>query len=90
MLEGTDTCFAPVLTSAEAVEHPHHTARGTFLVDDDVYQAAPGPRFERTPAGTPRPPARVGEHTDEVLREAGLSEAEIDDLVAGGAVLRVV
>jgi alpha-methylacyl-CoA racemase len=53
LLEGTDTCFAPVLTLAEAPDHPHSRARGTFIEVDGVVQPAPAPRFSRTPAGTP-------------------------------------
>jgi alpha-methylacyl-CoA racemase len=54
LLEGTDTCFAPVLTLAEAPRHPHNLARGTFIEVDGVVQPAPAPRFSRTPAGAPR------------------------------------
>jgi alpha-methylacyl-CoA racemase len=50
LLEGIDTCFAPVLTMAEAPYHPHNVARGTFIEVDGVVQPAPAPRFSRTPA----------------------------------------
>jgi alpha-methylacyl-CoA racemase len=53
LLEGTDTCFAPVLTLDEAPRHPHHVARGTFMEVDGITQPAPAPRFSRTPAGRP-------------------------------------
>src|SRR5579872_4107867 len=49
-LEGTDACFAPVLTLAEAARHPHLEARETFIAVDGVTQPAPAPRFSRTPA----------------------------------------
>ncbi|HLJ69888.1 MAG TPA: CaiB/BaiF CoA-transferase family protein [Roseiarcus sp.] len=49
-LEGTDACFAPVLTLAEAARHPHLEARETFVAIDGVTQPAPAPRFSRTPA----------------------------------------
>jgi alpha-methylacyl-CoA racemase len=49
-LEGTDACFAPVLTLAEAARHPHLAARRTFVDIDGVTQPAPAPRFSRTPA----------------------------------------
>lgn len=49
LLEGTDACFAPVLTYAEALEHPHMQARGVHVVEDGLAQAAPAPRFSRTP-----------------------------------------
>lgn len=56
LLEGTDVCFAPVLTFAEAPEHPHMKARGTFVEVDGVVQPVPAPRFSRTPAAQPTPP----------------------------------
>ena len=69
-LEGErDICFAPVLDLAEAPRRPHHQARGTFAREGGVIQQAPGPRFSATPGAIQRPPARPGEHTDEVLAE---------------------
>ena len=69
-LEGErDICFAPVLDLAEAPQHPHHQARGTFADDGGIIQPAPAPRFSATPGAIQRPPARPGEHTDEVLAE---------------------
>ena len=50
LLEGTDACFAPVLTLAEAARHPHLRARETFVEIDGVTQPAPAPRFSRMPA----------------------------------------
>ena len=50
LLEGTDACFAPVLSIPEAFEHPHNQARGAFIDLDGVVQPAPAPRFSRTPA----------------------------------------
>ena len=58
-----------MLDLAEAPQHPHHQARGTFSHDGGVTQPAPGPRFSATPGAIQRPPARPGEHTDEVLAE---------------------
>jgi len=49
LMEGTDVCFAPVLTMDEAPLHPHNQARGTFVEVDGVVQPAPSPRFSRTP-----------------------------------------
>ena len=45
LMEGTDVCFAPVLSMAEAARHPHNAARGTFVERDGVLQPAPAPRF---------------------------------------------
>ena len=69
IMEGTDVCFAPVLTMSEATEHPHNVARGTFVEVAGIAQPAPAPRFSRTPAEIARPPAHAGQHTDEVLAE---------------------
>ncbi len=47
LLEGSDACFAPVLSLAEAPDHPHNAARGTFVRDGGLLQPAPAPRFIR-------------------------------------------
>ena len=46
LLEDSDACVAPVLSMAEAPQHPHNAARGTFEVRDGIVQPAPAPRFE--------------------------------------------
>lgn len=86
LFDGTDACVAPVLSWSEAIEHPHNVVRRTFVEYDGVVQPAPAPRFSRTPAEIGRPPAGVGEHTDEVLAESGLSAAKIAALRELGAV----
>jgi alpha-methylacyl-CoA racemase len=85
-LEGTNTCFAPVLTMAEAPAHPHHVERGTFVEVDGVVQPAPAPRFSRTPAERPGPTVHAGEHSTDVLVDWGFSTDEVDGLRARGAV----
>lgn len=50
LLEGTDVCFAPVLTLQEAAAHPHMQARGGFVELEGVMHTAPAPRFDRTPS----------------------------------------
>jgi crotonobetainyl-CoA:carnitine CoA-transferase CaiB-like acyl-CoA transferase len=55
-LEGTDACFAPVLTMEEALAHPHAKARGVHGEVDGVLQPMPAPRFSRTAAEPPRAP----------------------------------
>lgn len=57
LLEGTDVCFAPVLSFAEAPEHPHLRARGTFVEVEGVVQPAPAPHFSRTIPPVPRAPS---------------------------------
>jgi alpha-methylacyl-CoA racemase len=49
-MEGTDICFAPILTMQEAPKHPHMAARETFVTRHGVTQPAPAPRFSRTPS----------------------------------------
>src|SRR6185312_11532906 len=58
-LEGTDACFAPVLSMAEAAEHPHNQARNTFIEVEGLGQPGPAPRFSRSLAPAPRPPGSV-------------------------------
>lgn len=86
LLEGTDACFAPVLRMSEAPSHPHNVARGTFVEVAGVSQAAPAPRFGRTPGSIDAPPPHAGQHTDEVLGAAGFDAARIDALRATGAI----
>jgi alpha-methylacyl-CoA racemase len=57
ILEGSDACFAPVLTMSEAPAHPHLAARKTFATIDGVLQPGPAPRFSRTPSAIVSPPA---------------------------------
>jgi alpha-methylacyl-CoA racemase len=84
LLEGTDACFAPVLDFAEAPQHRHAQARQGFVSVDGVMQPGPAPRFGRSVPEAPRPAPRVGQHTREVLAEAGLDGAAIDALLAAG------
>jgi alpha-methylacyl-CoA racemase len=84
LFEGSDACFAPVLSMQEAADHPHNAARGTFIRHDGVVQPAPAPRFDRTPAVLPPPAPRAGEHTQQVLRFVGLDDSEIEELFRAG------
>lgn len=85
MLEGTDACFAPVLTTDEAAQHPHNRARRTYVEIDGIVQPAPAPRFSRSVPDVPippQPPSR-GEGAEAAL--AGwLEPAEIAGLRAAG------
>jgi alpha-methylacyl-CoA racemase len=69
IMEGTDVCFAPVLSLGEAPSHPHNIARETFVEFDGRQHPAPAPRFRNVPNRPDRPAARPGEHTEEVLGE---------------------
>lgn len=57
LMEGTDVCFAPVLSLAEARDHPHMVAREAFVESGGVVQVAPAPRFSATPAQIQWPPS---------------------------------
>jgi alpha-methylacyl-CoA racemase len=86
MLEGTDSCFAPVLGLGEVNQHPHHRARNSFVEVDGVPQPAPAPRFSRTEGQIAGPPPAPGQHSAEVLAEWGFGDPEIAQLQASGAV----
>ena len=86
-LEGSDACFAPVLSLAEAPGHDHAAARGGFVQVGGVTQPAPAPRFSRSQAAEPKPAVRPGSHTGLLLAEAGFSATEIAELRASGAAL---
>ena len=85
LMEGSDVCFAPVLSMFEAPEHPHNRERGTFIEVDGVVQPGPAPRFSRTAPGRPTPPPAPGAHTDQGLADWGFSADEIATLKASGA-----
>jgi alpha-methylacyl-CoA racemase len=86
IMEGSDVCFAPVLTMHEAAAHPHNVHRQTYVEVAGVSQPAPAPRFSRTAPGVQGPPAWPGQHTDEVLAEFGVAPADLAALRASGAV----
>ena len=86
LLEGTDTCFAPVLALDEAPEHPHALARGNYVTVAGIKQPGPAPRFSRTKPEVRSPPPEAGEHTDAALRDWGFSAEEIAELRAAAAI----
>jgi alpha-methylacyl-CoA racemase len=86
LLEGTDACFAPVLTLGEARAHPHTVARGAFVEGGAQPELLPTPRLSETPGRPRRSPAFPGADTDAVLAELGLDAAEIARLRAAAAV----
>jgi alpha-methylacyl-CoA racemase len=87
ILEGSDACFAPVLSMAEAPEHPHIAHRKTFVESHGLVQPAPAPRFSRTSPELGRPPAHAGQHTTDVLASFGFGEDEIAALKDAKAVV---
>jgi alpha-methylacyl-CoA racemase len=68
-----DACVTPVLAFGEVADHPHVRARHTLVELDGVTQAAPAPRFSRTPADPPSPPPKPGADTDAVLADWGVT-----------------
>jgi alpha-methylacyl-CoA racemase len=86
ILEGSDICFAPVLTFSEATRHPHNIARKTFVEVDGIVQPAPAPRFSRTKPEIQGPPPSPGEHNKTALTDWGFDEDEIDKLIKSGII----
>lgn len=82
-----DCCLEPVLTPEEARKDPHLAARGMFFELASSWGTIPQMRTPLTPKDrTHTSPPRQGEHTDAVLRDAGLSDADIAALRADGAI----
>jgi alpha-methylacyl-CoA racemase len=88
LLEGSDACFAPVLSMAEAPQHPHNVARATFVAAKGGMQPAPAPRFDRTPSELPPPAPAIGADSVALLGELGLGDREITALIEAGVVFR--
>ena len=77
LLEGTDVCFGPVLSPAEAARHPHNVSREVYFERDGLLQTRPAPRFDGQ-AVTPRPLPQRGEHTEDILATlAGAAPGEV-------------
>ena len=75
--EGSDACFAPVLSFGDARRHPHNVARGSFVTLGKVEQPAPAPRFSRTPGAVRRGPPGRGEGGREGLADWGFGDADV-------------
>ncbi len=86
IMEGSDVCFAPILSLAEAPHHPHNKARNSFVEVGGIMQHAPTPKFSRTIAQMPRPGKSTGADSRLILEETGFSRQEIDDLLTQGVV----
>jgi len=78
VLEGTDVCFAPVLSMDEAHAHPHNVARAAFIDVGGMRQPAPAPRFGSTTLSQPAAPGSVDPR--ETLKAWGLSSTELTAL----------
>lgn len=79
LLEGTDTCFAPVLAPQDAAAHPHNIARGIYKTIDGVLQTAPAPRFTVTPSEELISVPPHGAHTRDVLAELQINSKRTAD-----------
>jgi alpha-methylacyl-CoA racemase len=80
-----DACVAPVLTLAEAPDHPHNVARGTFTEIGGAIQATPAPKFSATPGAT-RPLTEIDADTAALLDELDYSETEVAGLRDAGVI----
>jgi len=89
IMEGSDVCFAPVLSLGEVADHPHNQHRQTFQNFEGVIQPAPAPRFSRTEVALSHPSRSSGEDSEQVLANAGFDQGEIDSLLASGAVTQI-
>ena len=86
LLDGSDACFSPVLDFTEAPEHPHNIARSTFIKIDGTVQPGTAPKFSRSTSHLPSAPKSEGSDTESVLKELGLSDIDIENLVKFGAI----
>jgi alpha-methylacyl-CoA racemase len=86
LFEGSDACFSPVLTMAEAPLHEHNVFRGTFVDVHGAVQPAPAPRFSATPSAPPGPEPQRGNDTDAVLRDLGCTADEVEVLRHAGII----
>jgi alpha-methylacyl-CoA racemase len=84
IMEGSEVCFAPVLSMAEAPAHPHNRHRSVFVEFGGVTQPAPAPRFSRTPSAIRSAPSEPGADTETALRDWGFSAQEVERLQTTG------
>ena len=86
LMEHSDVCFAPVLSMAEAPQHPHNSARGTFATVGEAVQPMPAPRYSATPTAAPVITGATGSDGDTLLGGLGYDAGRIAALRATGAV----
>ncbi len=86
IMEGTDACFAPVLSMTEAPDHRHNEERRTFIDVGGVTQPAPAPRYSRTLTDVPRMPTQAGADADQVLASIGYTPKRIAELRTRGVI----
>jgi alpha-methylacyl-CoA racemase len=88
LMEATDVCFAPVLSLADAPQHPHNVARKAFADVGGMVQPMPAPRYSATPTAMPTPQPKPGADTAAILESLGYDRARIAALMDGGALGR--
>ncbi|MBI4995903.1 MAG: CoA transferase [Rhodocyclales bacterium] len=86
LFEGSDACVAPVLDPWRAAEHPQLAARKVYQVRDDVFQAAPAPRFSAFADPQPGPVPVPGGDWRSVLASCGIGAEEAAEWLACGVV----
>jgi len=86
LMEGTDVCFAPVMTFMDAPSHPANVARNTYIEVDGLTQPAPAPRFSRTPSRVEHGAHKVGQDTDQILQAMGFAQKDVTSLRDSGAI----
>jgi len=84
VFEGSDACFAPVLSFSEARRHPHNVARRSYVTQASVEQPAPAPRFSATPAAVRRDPPERGAGGREALADWGFTDADVTRMAGAG------
>ncbi|HEX9434952.1 MAG TPA: CaiB/BaiF CoA-transferase family protein [Burkholderiales bacterium] len=84
IFEGSDACFAPVLSWSEARKDRHTVARSAYVKVADVEQPAPAPRFSRTRTAVPQTPPERGEGGRQALADWGFDGSEMKRLESLG------
>ena len=84
VFDGSDACFAPVLTFSESNHDAHRLARRSTIELAGIAQPAPAPRFDRTPGGAERPPPERGAGGEAALADWGFAPEAIDALAGLG------
>ncbi|MCU1459470.1 MAG: CoA transferase [Actinomycetia bacterium] len=83
---GLEACFSVVLDPLDAFDHPHNVERGTFVEVGGLRQAAPQPRFSRTPGSIRRSGSHPGQDTDAALAAWDFDADAIAKLHADGVI----
>jgi len=87
VFEGTDACFAPVMSMAEAPAHAHNAARNAFVEIDGLVQPAPAPRYSATPTNEPTAMMSGETVTAKLLGDIGYSANEVAKMRSTGIIM---